>query len=152
MPPSKKKIITTPEIIENNNSLDNYFNLSSKPQSPQPPQSHLEIINNTNTTIITTTTNTTTTANNKREIMKIADIRDKIEQLTEHELMEIFKIIKNNNEKYSTNKNGIYVNLSVLKKNTIYDLSNFLYFCDSNNKRINNDELERELYKNIIDG
>ena len=151
MPPSKKKIITTPEIIENNNSLDNYFNLSSKPQSPQ-PQPHLEIISNTNTTIITTTTNTTTTANNKREIMKIADIRDKIEQLTEHELMEIFKIIKNNNEKYSTNKNGIYVNLSVLKKNTIYDLSNFLYFCDSNNKRINNDELERELYKNIIDG
>ena len=145
MPPSKKKVIDTPEIIENNNSLDNYFNLSSKPQSPQPyisikeqyQQSHeSEIINN----------------NIKREIMKIADIRDKIEQLTEHELMEIFKIIKNNNEKYSTNKNGIYVNLSILKKNTIYDLSNFLYFCDCNNKRINNDELERELYKNIIDG
>jgi len=145
MPPSKKKVIDTPEIIENNNSLDNYFNLSSKPQSPQPyisikeqyQQSHeSEIINN----------------NIKREIMKIADIRDKIEQLTEHELMEIFKIIKNNNEKYSTNKNGIYVNLSILKKNTIYDLSNFLYFCDSNNKRINKDEIERELYKNIIDG
>ena len=150
MPPSKKKIITTPEIIENNNSLDNYFNLSSKPQSPQlqQPQTQvqipqLEIISNTNTNI---------TINIKHEIMKIADIRDKIEQLTEHELMEIFKIIKNNNEKYSTNKNGIYVNLSILKKNTIYDLSNFLYFCDSNNKRINNDELERELYKNIIDG
>ena len=144
MPPSKKKVIDTPEIIENNNSLDNYFNLSSKPQSPQPDISikeqyqqsqESEIINN----------------NIKREIMKITDIRDKIEMLTEHELMEIFKIIKNNNEKYSTNKNGIFFNLSTLRKNTIQEISNFLYFCDNNNREIEEEEQERAKYKDIID-
>ena len=39
--------------------------------------------------------------------------------MSENELVEIFKIIKINNEKYSVNKNGIFFNLCTIKKNTL---------------------------------
>jgi hypothetical protein len=78
------------------------------------------------------------------------EIKNKIDNLSENEVTEIFKIIKNNNEKYSTNKNGIFFNLSTLRKNTIQEISNFLYFCDNNNKEIEEEEHERAKYKEII--
>ena len=34
---------------------------------------------------------------------------------------------KNNNEKYSVNKNGIFINISTVRKATIKDISNFIY-------------------------
>jgi hypothetical protein len=78
------------------------------------------------------------------------EIKNKIDNLSENEVTEIFKIIKNNNEKYSTNKNGIFFNLSTLRKNTIQEISNFLYFCDNNNREIEEEENERAKYKEII--
>ena len=78
------------------------------------------------------------------------EIKNKIDNLSENEVTEIFKIIKNNNEKYSTNKNGIFFNLSTLRKNTIQEISNFLYFCDNNNREIEEEEHERAKYKEII--
>lgn len=78
------------------------------------------------------------------------DIKNKIDNLSENEIIEIFKIIKDNNEKYSTNKNGIFINLSTLKKNTIQEISNFLYFCDNNNKVIDKEDIERAKYKDMI--
>jgi hypothetical protein len=78
------------------------------------------------------------------------EIKNKINNLSEDEITEIFKIIKNNNEKYSTNKNGIFINLSTLTKNTILEISNFLYFCDNNNKAIIEEEIERAKYKEMI--
>ncbi len=76
--------------------------------------------------------------------------KNKVDNLSENEVTEIFKIIKNNNEKYSTNKNGIFINLSTLKKNTIQEICNFLYFCENNNKAIDEEELERAKYKDTI--
>ena len=78
------------------------------------------------------------------------EIKNKVDNLSENEVTEIFKIIKNNNEKYSTNKNGIFINLSTLKKNTIQEMCNFLFFCDNNNKAIDEEEIERAKYKEII--
>jgi len=78
------------------------------------------------------------------------EIKNKVDNLSENEVTEIFKIIKNNNEKYSTNKNGIFINLSTLKKNTIQEICNFLFFCDNNNKAIDEEEIERAKYKDII--
>jgi len=78
------------------------------------------------------------------------EIKNKIDNLSENEVTEIFKIIKNNNEKYSTNKNGIFFNLSTLRKNTLQEISNFLYFCDNNNREIEEEEQERAKYKDII--
>ena len=78
------------------------------------------------------------------------EIKNKIDELSENELKEIFKIIKNNNEKHSINKNGIFFNLNILKKNTIQEISDFLYFADNNKSLDEMDELERDKYKNLI--
>jgi hypothetical protein len=87
----------------------------------------------------------------KNIIYSNQDIKNKLDKLSENELTEIFKIIKNNNEKYSTNKNGIFINLSTLQKNTIQELSHFIYFCERNDRLFDKEEEERSKYKDIID-
>ena len=89
--------------------------------------------------------------NNHSITFSLIEIKNKIVNLSEHELKEIFKIIKNNNEKYSTNTNGIFINLNILKKITIQDISNFLYFSDNNRILDELDERERSKYKDLID-
>ena len=78
------------------------------------------------------------------------EIKSKIDKLSENEMFEIFKIIKNNKEKYSTNKNGIFVNISTLKKITINELCNFLNFCDNNNIIFDNEEKTRDIYREML--
>ena len=58
--------------------------------------------------------------------------------------------MRNNNEKYSTNKNGIFVNLSNLKKCSIIEICNFILFCDNNNKILEEEEQSRNVYRDII--
>ena len=65
------------------------------------------------------------------------EIKNKVDNLSENEVTEIFKIIK-------------IINLSTLKKNTIQEMCNFLFFCDNNNKAIDEEEIERAKYKEII--
>jgi hypothetical protein len=83
-------------------------------------------------------------------IFSHTEIRSKIENLNEDEMSEVFRIIKNGTDKYTINKNGIFINLNSLKFVTIKALSNFLLFCESNRKLINDDEKARELYKHIV--
>ena len=49
-------------------------------------------------------------------------------------MVEIFNIIKDNREKYTTNNNGIFINISNLKPNTIDEITKFLIFSLKNNK------------------
>ena len=42
-------------------------------------------------------------------IYGLLEIKNKVELLSENELAEIYKIIRNNQEKYTTNKNGIFL-------------------------------------------
>lgn len=78
------------------------------------------------------------------------DIKHKVDNLSENELSEIFKIIKNNNEKFTINKNGIFVNLNSLKKESIDEISKFIYFCEKNDKKFDEEERTREIYKQYI--
>ena len=65
-------------------------------------------------------------------------------------MCEIFRIIKNNKEKYSTNNNGIFINLSALKLISIKEISSFLSFCENNNKILKQEEEQRELYRDLV--
>jgi hypothetical protein len=158
MPPQKK--IDKLEISDNR-SLDSYFNpiisntnvndisegaiLDKKPVNI----TSLEIIQPKNDVILSRE-NVLNNLKNQKICYNINEIKNKVEQLTENELAEIFKIIKNNNEKYSTNKNGIFINISTLRKVTLLELSNFLYFCENNDKIFDIEEEERAKYKDII--
>jgi hypothetical protein len=78
------------------------------------------------------------------------EIKLKIDKLSENELCEIFKIIKNNNEKYSIKKNGIFINENTLKKITITEICNFIEFCENNNKFFDTEEKTRDIYREIV--
>ena len=47
---------------------------------------------------------------------------DAVKGLTKEEHIEIFKIFLNNNENYSENNNGIFINLNTIKESIIEDI------------------------------
>lgn len=128
--------ITKEEI--KNNSLDSFFNITEKPPSP------INVINSFDNE-----------DSNDEDInfntkLSLTEIKHRIENLYETELFEIFKIISDNNEKYSTNNNGIFINISNLKPITINEITHFLIFSEKNNKLIDKEETERDLYREIV--
>ena len=180
MPPSNKKkqlnsVVACDNKINDNinintdtkhdNSVDNFFGiLIDKPPSPinisidetlnvnQQSNTYLDIveINNDNFNNININANTNRIELSKNIIYSNLEIKKKIELLSEHEVTEIFRIIKNNKEKYSTNNNGIFINLSTLKKISIQEISNFLLFCENNNKILDREEQQREIYRELV--
>jgi len=157
MPPQKKRIDKI-YVQTESRPLDSYF--GSKKTSnitiygvsePQPVNiTSLELIPPAKSNSPTSRENILNNLKSQKIIYNLQEIKNKVEILTENELAEIFKIIKKNNEKYSTNKNGIFVNLTTLKRATIIELSNFLYFCENNDKIFDKEEEERARYKDMI--
>jgi len=71
------------------------------------------------------------------------ELKRQIEKLTEIQLQEIFKILVNHNEKYTVNTNGVFVNISILKKTTINEISSYIEFCNKSDIYLNEIEKER---------
>jgi hypothetical protein len=157
MPPQKKRIDKNIEQAESR-PLDSYFgskktsNITIHGVREQQPVNitSLELILPTKSNSPTSRENILNNLKTQKIIYNLQEIKSKIELLTENELAEIFKIIKKNNEKFSTNINGIFVNLTTLKRITIIELSNFLYFCENNDKIFDKEEEERARYKDMI--
>jgi hypothetical protein len=134
----------------NSKSLDNFFGVViEKPPSPINLNNDIQPPTFLNLNSLNTLDNK---ANNKINnfVYSLTEIKQKIHKLTENELYEIFKIIKNNNEKYSTNKNWILVNLSILDSLTIKEISDFIVFCENNYKILNQEEHNRNLYRDLV--
>ena len=157
MPPQKKRIDKNFEQTESR-PLDSYFgskktsNIAIQDVIEQQPVNitSLELFPPEKSNSPTSRENILNNLKCQKIIYNLQEIKSKIELLTENELAEIFKIIKKNNEKYSTNKNGIFVNLTTLKRATVIELSNFLYFCENNDKIFDKEEEERARYKDMI--
>jgi hypothetical protein len=160
MPPQKKKIEKNTTILtDSNKPLDSYFiSKSNGSKHSSLTENELQPVNITSLEIqqhpkSDSPINRENVLNNlkgQKIVYNLTDIKSKIELLTENELAEVFKIIKKNNEKYSTNKNGIFINLTTIKKVTVIELSNFLYFCENNDKIFDKEEEERARYKEMI--
>ena len=156
MPPPKKRIDKISVQIESR-PLDSYFaakktsNIAIHPPEPLPVNiTSLELVPPAKSNSPTSRENILSNLKSQRILYNLQEIKSKIDILTENELAEIFKIIKKNNEKYSTNKNGIFVNLTTIKRATVIELSNFLYFCENNDKIFDKEEEERARYKEMI--
>lgn len=87
--------------------------------------------------------------NNNYEKKKLIE---NIDKLTKLEKNEVFNIIKKYNITYTSNSNGIFVDLQYFTEEIVKDLNNYMLFC-KNNKRIldynetkNNDMIN--IYKN----
>jgi predicted flavoprotein YhiN len=68
------------------------------------------------------------------------NMRERINNLSRNEKIEIFKLIYNNKQKYSENKSGIMFNLSQVNQEIIDKINDFLQFSDLNNTELNQKE------------
>ena len=74
--------------------------------------------------------------------ISLNELKRQMEKLTEIQLQEIFKIMLKHNEKYTVNTNGIFVNISILKKTTIHEIASYIEFC--NKSDIYLEEIDKE--------
>jgi len=66
------------------------------------------------------------------------NIKNNISNLNSNELEEIFKIIhKNNNNNYTKNNNGIFINLNWLNEEILNQVNNYINFCIKSHNEIN---------------
>ena len=133
IPPSIGEINNINNQNETTKSLDTYFEITEKPASPIQ-----EIIYSKEEEI------------NQNTVFTLSEIKHRIDELYETEMVEIFKIIKDNKEKYTTNNNGIFINISNLKPITITEITKFLIFSEKNNKLLDKEEEERDLYREFV--
>lgn len=162
MPPSNKKKQLNSIICDTNNNInieiqkdkpiDNFFGtIIDKPPSPiNILLNETQNINQQSNTYLDMDIENTKNIIPKNLIYSNVELKKKIEVLSEDEMCEIFRIIKHNKEKYSTNNNGIFINLSALKIISIKEISNFLSFCENNNKILKQEEEQRELYRDLV--
>ncbi len=75
----------------------------------------------------------------KNEIYK--NIKNGLANLSQNELEEIFKIVYKNNNNYSKNNNGIFINLCWLDIDTLTKINNYINFCIKSHSEINKYEV-----------
>lgn len=61
-------------------------------------------------------------------------ILTKVNELNMDQYMEIFKIIHENDIKYTVNNNGVFIDLGGLKKRIINKIYNYINYCIKNKK------------------
>lgn len=81
---------------------------------------------------------------------QIKDLKKLINELHENEHIEIFKIIKNDTDKFTENRNGIFINMSNLQSSTLIKLRNFVNFCNENKKSFQHNKDKMETIKNMV--
>ena len=82
---------------------------------------------------------------------ELKKMREQISQLSKEGSIEIFKIIRQNDEKYSENNNGILFDMTKLSDKTLQIINNFLIYNKENQKKLDLEESHRETLKNDIE-
>ena len=77
-------------------------------------------------------------------------IIDKTKLLKEEEHLEIFKIIKKYEIKFTKNSNGVFINLNKLSNIIIKEIYKFVTYCIENKNLLKLDNNKRENIKKII--
>ena len=84
-------------------------------------------------------------------IIEKKEIVNKIGTLSKIEHIEIFKILKKNNIKYTENSNGIFINFINVDNHIIESLDEFIKFCYKNKDSLVENENILNEKKNIIE-
>ena len=77
-------------------------------------------------------------------------IIDKVRKFNNFEHIEILKIIKKNNIKYSENNNGIFINLNLVSSLVIDKIEKFVKYCIVKKKNLINENSKIENYKTLL--
>lgn len=85
---------------------------------------------------------------NKIELCK--NIKDNIGKLSNNEILEIFKIINNNNTKYTRNNNGIFINLKWIEDDILNKINDYISFSiKSQDEMIKYEKIKNSLTDSI---
>lgn len=74
-------------------------------------------------------------------------IRDKIENLTDIEHIEIFKIFKKHNIEFSENNNGIFINIVNVNDQILSEINMYINHLQKVENEINNIEQQKNEFK-----
>ena len=78
-------------------------------------------------------------------------LKNTIEKMDKMHHIEILKILKKHKSvKINENKNGIYINISLLPTNIIDELNNYLNYVNEQEKTISKLETQKEVFKNTF--
>ena len=84
------------------------------------------------------------------DVNDLIEIKTDAYALEKEEHIDIFKLIKRDGVKYTENKNGIFVIMKNLKKDTIIDIKKFIDYIKTNKIHFENDTIQRESLKEQI--
>ena len=87
----------------------------------------------------------------KMNVKELKDLQKKIQSLQTNEHFEILKIIKLDPLKFTENKNGIFVNMSKLKQETLVKIKNLVDFCTQNSELLEQERLKRESIRSMVE-
>ncbi len=74
-------------------------------------------------------------------------IREKLQKLSKFHQIEVFKILKKHNVKYTENRNGIFVNMNELKSPILTLLNEYLTYVETQQDHLEYIEKKKEQYK-----
>ena len=83
---------------------------------------------------------------NKFDIKEKKQLIKDISKLKKIEHIEIFKIFKKDNIKYTENSNGIFINISKIPDETLNKVKKFLSFYNKNNKNLNDYTIKKQQF------
>ena len=63
---------------------------------------------------------------------QLKELKEVIAQLEDFQKVEIYKIIKNNDIKYTSNKNGVFINMKLITPICIEEINNYIKFININ--------------------
>ena len=78
-------------------------------------------------------------------------IKSKIEKMDKKHHIEVLKILKKNPAiKLNENKNGVFVNLSFLPKESVEDLEKYIHYIDDQESSLLTVEYQKREYQNAF--
>lgn len=84
------------------------------------------------------------------EIYKLQRMKEQIEQLNEHYHYNILQIFKEHNSHYSSNSNGIFINISNIDKGLYNKINNYLQTINKQVEYLDSIEKQQEEERNAI--
>ena len=79
---------------------------------------------------------------------ELTALRDNIENLEKHQHLHIVEIIQKNNIDFTENRNGIFLNMKDLNKQTIKEITQYLKYIEIQQKQLDTDENIKKTYAN----
>ena len=77
-------------------------------------------------------------------------IINKVKKLSKYELLEIYKIIKKNNIKYTENNNGIFLNLNIIPNKIIDQIEKYIIFFETKKESLIMEKNKRDNIAKLI--